>query len=194
MIHIILYYVYTIHLQHHNITMMESINCSFAEAAARYFTSKRMTKASQLPKGSYSKIMHDYNQHFSGVLQLQVTYATAAKRFNTITRRFNERWHPTEARESFLTTFSIYKWKQLPLDEKQNHTLSDCKACQNHSPILVNAFPGSRKTTKVPVINFTKADLSTPTKFGRKVLRELNTVAHTTFRKSIQEEYSGCPC
>jgi len=51
----------------------------------------------------------------------------------------------------------------------------------------VNAFPGPRKTTKIPAIKFTKADLSTPTKFGRKVLRQLNTVAHTTFKKSIQD-------
>ena len=146
-----------------------------------------MTKRFQLPKGSYYKIMRDYNEHFSEVPKLQVTYSTAAKRFPTITRRFNERWHPAGARETFLTTFSICKWKQLPLNEKQDHSLHDCKACQNHSSELVNTFPGSRKTTKLPLIKFTKADFSTPANFGRKALRELNVVAETTFKKSIQD-------
>ena len=49
-----------------------------------------MTKTFQLPKGSYYKIMHDYNEHFSEVPKLQVTCSTAVKRFPTITRRFNE--------------------------------------------------------------------------------------------------------
>ena len=167
--------------------MTDSINCSYARAAARHFTSKYMTKGFLLPKGSYSKIMQEYNEHFSEVPELRVTYNTAAKRFTTITRRFNDRWHPAEARDTFLSTFSIWKWKQLPLNEKRDHTLRDCKACQNHSSELVNAFPGSRKTTKVPLIKFTKADLSKPAKFGRKALRELNVVTQTTFKKSIQD-------
>jgi len=50
-----------------------------------------MTKTHQIPKGNHSKIMRDYNQHFSEVPQLQVTYSMAAKRFRTITQRFNER-------------------------------------------------------------------------------------------------------
>ena len=82
---------------------------------------------------------------------------------------------------------SINGYLQLPLNEKQNHTLSNCKASQDQSPTLVNTVPGPRKTTKVPASKFTKADLSTPTKFGRKVLRQLNTVAHTTSKKSIQD-------
>ena len=146
-----------------------------------------MTKRFQLPKDSYYKIMRDYNEHFSEVPKLQVTYTTAAKRFPTIMWCFNERWHPAGARETFLTTFSICKWKQLPLNEKQDHSPHNCKACQNHSSELVNTFPGSRKTTKLPLIKFTKADFSTPAKFGRKALRELNVVAETTFKKSIQD-------
>jgi len=87
--------------------MTESINCSYARAAARHFTSKYMTKSFQLPKGSYSKIMRDYNayEHFSEVPKLQVAYSTAAKRFPTITWHFNERWHPAGAREPFLSNF-----------------------------------------------------------------------------------------
>ena len=92
-----------------------------------------------------------------------------------------------ELEETFLSTFSICKWKQLPPNKKQDHSLHDCKACQNHCSELVNAFPGSRKTTKLPLIKFTKADLSTPAKFGRKALRELNVLVETTFKKSIQD-------
>jgi len=45
----------------------------------KYYTTK-----GKLPKGSTSKIMAEFNQHFASVPSFKVTYATAAKRFPAI--------------------------------------------------------------------------------------------------------------
>jgi len=53
--------------------------------------------------------------------------ALASRKFPTICQHFNCRWNPTEAREEYLTTFSVTAWKKLSPEEKQQHALQSAK-------------------------------------------------------------------
>ena len=39
-----------------------------------------------------------------------------------ITKQFNKKWHPTEARCKYMATFSTECWKCLPMKKKSMHT------------------------------------------------------------------------
>ncbi len=170
-----------------------SITCNFGRVAIRHFTKEQTTKNHYLPKGCTSRLVRNYNRHFTQTPRLQATYGIASKHFNTITRRFNNRWHPNKSREDYLKEFSIEKWEKLSTPEKTNHTLHDCKECQAQFPLLSAAFPGPKKRVKTPAIAFSKNDLSTPKRFGRKVLRELNVLTERRFNKSIQDVIQETP-
>ena len=109
--------------------MTESINCNFARVAIRHFSSKYLPKSCHFPKGSIPKILADYNNHFVDNENLRETYSRASKKFPTIYRIFNCRWHPTEKREEYLATFSVAAWQRLLPEEKQQHSLQRCKPC-----------------------------------------------------------------
>ncbi len=152
-----------------------------------------MTKRHQLPKGSVSTIVRNYNDHFTQTPGLQVTYGYGLKHFTRITQRFNKRWRSTKSRVDYLQEFSLEKWGRLSTPEKRNHSLHDCKHCQTQFPLLSAAFPGPKKMVKTPAIAFSKTDLVTPQRFGRKVLRELNVVTQSRFNKSIQDVIQETP-
>lgn len=173
----------------HNMTL----TCNFARVAVRHFTQQQMTKRHQLPKGSGAKVVHNYNDHFSVTSSMQVTCSYGLKHFTRITQRFNNRWRSTKSRVDYLKEFSLEKWGRLSTPEKEKHTLHDCQECQMQFPLLSAAFPGAKKKVKTPAVAFSKSDLSTPQKFGRKVLRELNVVTQTKFKKSIQEVIQETP-
>ena len=57
-----------------------------------------------------------------------------------IMKRFRMKWHPTESRHEYLSTFSVQCWRDLSLQMKRKHTLSNCSGC-----LKVQAkFPGSK--------------------------------------------------
>ena len=89
------------------------IDCYFARAAIHHHTKLKFTHNNRLPKGSMATIIRNYNQQFSGY-ELTTSYTVATKKFLAITRTIsNRRWHPTEAKEEFLTKFSPTAWKNL---------------------------------------------------------------------------------
>ena len=173
--------------------MGESINCNYARVAIRHFSSTHLPKSCRFPKGSISKILADYNNHFVDNESLRETYSRASKKFPAICQNFNLRWHPAEKREEYLATFSVVSWLKLSPEEKQQHSLQSCKACGTQYQTLSSAFPSKRIIKKKPVISFSGADLSSPKAFGRKALKELNGMTHEKFGKPIQEVLSETP-
>lgn len=170
-----------------------TLTCNFARVAIRHFTQEQMTKSCKLPKGSVTRAIRNYNNHFTETPAMQVTFSYASKHFTSISRRFNNRWTPPKARLDYLTQFGLKTWERLSMPEKVNHTLHDCKECDTQFPVLSAAFPGPKKVVRTPTIAFTKTDLSTPQRFGRKVLRELNTLTQSQFGKSFEDVVQTTP-
>ena len=119
---------------------MIQVNLNFARCAVRHFVSAHLTKNHVLPRGALPHTVREYNSHFANESSLQVKYSVASKRFMTITKCFNEKWHPKEKRETYIFTFNNEAWKSLSQAEKDKHTLSGCKACQKKYPEVVNTF------------------------------------------------------
>ena len=122
-------------------TMAESIKCNYARVAIRHFSTKHLPKSCRFAKGSISKILTDYNNRFVDNQSLRETYSRASKKFPAIYQNFNRRWQPTEKKEEYLVTFSVVSWQKLSPEEKQQHSLQNCKACGTQYQTLSSAFP-----------------------------------------------------
>ena len=48
---------------------------------------------------------------------------------------------PPESGQEYESTFATEKWKALPTEEKQKHTLSKCKACMKEHLDIQVKFP-----------------------------------------------------
>lgn len=170
--------------------MQPSIQCNFARCAIHHFTTKYKTSQHKVPRGSITKILHDYNQHFSDTPELKSTYTIAVKKFLPITKIFGKKWFPHRAKEEFLTTFSPSRWTNLDPQEKSQHTLKECKICKSKYESHSHSFPLSsrRKKLSKPVrISFSPEDISTPKQFGSKLLSEANSLCGTHFQKSVHK-------
>ena len=107
-----------------------------------------------------------------------------------ICKLFNNKWQSKESREAlYLNAFSIDAWKALESEEREKHTLSECKACQEHHPQLANAFPTPatwmRKLVLMaesPSITFTEQDLTSTnsTRFDPTTPVSLNPITPAT--------------
>ena len=103
--------------------MSDSVNCNFARCAVRHFVSAHLTKNHVLPRGALPNIVREYNSHFANESSLQVKYSVASKRFTTITKCFNEKWHPKEKRETkFIYLLSTMKHVNLSHKQRKTNT------------------------------------------------------------------------
>lgn len=166
--------------------MSEPISCNFTRCAIYNFTTKHQNKMHRLPKGSYAKIPQDYHQLFGDIPILKATYNVASKKFNAITKSFGCKWHPNDAKQSFLFTFSLNEWQTLASEEKSKHTLKGCEKC---IPFIVS----QRRVAKLPQICFNTSDLSTLKQFGSKLLQEANELSEAHFQKPIQQVLEQTP-
>lgn len=121
--------------------MSDSINCNFARCAVRHFMHMHMTKGNILPKGVMPQIVREYNHHFSTEKGFQVSYSLASRRFPAICKLFHNKWHPKDMKGAYLTVFSTEAWKALSQEEQDEHTLRECKACQDKFAEFSKAFP-----------------------------------------------------
>ena len=110
---------------------------------------------------------------------------------------FNRRWHPPSQRNVFLTAFSQTNWDHLPSDEKNKHTLRQCSACHTYHLSLTLSFPDKRDQSllknELPAISFNERDLSSASNFGKKALKELNSICENQFNKSAQTVITETP-
>ena len=63
-----------------------------------------------------------------------------------IIKRFHMKWHPTESWQEYLSTFSVKSWKDLSLQQKHKHTLSNCHGCVMAHSNLQSKFPCQKHT------------------------------------------------
>ena len=132
--------------------MSDSINCNFAHCAVQRCMRAHM-KTNKLPRGVMPHIVRDYNGIFSGVPALQVTQKVAATKFLPILKLFNNKWHPQEMRNAYITTFSLDNWKELSEEEKNTHTIQKCVACSEKFAAYTAAFPTPKRRGKKPLVS-----------------------------------------
>lgn len=132
--------------------MTEPITCNFARCAIHHFTTKDEGRFHKLSKGSYAKILHDYNQQFADTPALKTTYTVASKKFKAITKIFGEKWHPNQVKQEFLDTFCPEQWKSTDPLEKSKHTLRHCNVCKEKHESLSQSFPMHWKKTYLSVL------------------------------------------
>ena len=82
-----------------------------------------------------------YNNHFMSYTDMHTTSLVVMTAFQTISKTFNRKWHPSKSRDEYVTTFSIKSWNALHENERTTHKISKCNACTTMYPILTSAFP-----------------------------------------------------
>lgn len=150
------------------------------------------TRNIYFPGVRIKKILDDYNHHFSDSPNLNVSYKVVANKFAPISKIFRKKWHPVGSKEEFLATFTTEKWASLEPSERGTHTLRGCMTCQTKYHSLSQPFPirSAQKKVKSPEISFNQDDMSTPTQFGAKLLREANSICQ---KKTIQQVIEETP-
>lgn len=67
-----------------------------------------------------------------------------------VIQQIAQKWRPAEGKKEYLTSFCIANWKQLTLEEKSHHTLSNCAECYNKYGNLQRIDP--TKPTYLPEV------------------------------------------
>jgi hypothetical protein len=116
------------------------INCGYARVTIRE-TANDATTDSQLA----------FHRQFSECSQYGVTDELFSARGKNkskfeyarsiILKAFTKKWHPTEAKSTYIAKFSSSNWKSLAKSEKQKHTLSCCNQCREEHYHLQQVFP-----------------------------------------------------
>ena len=175
----------------HNTPLALTINCGYFRTAIRELIPKR--------KGLYgrdvekSKLTQELSELFSvpgyGFETAQSNYIFD-KKCDQILNAFSRKWHPPSARIDYETTFAISKWKALPDDRQQQHSLSNCLACYHSYESLQVAFPAQPVyVAPKPSLVSLLVDRSSQREVAQRVLAELNlqwnTQYNCTFTKSL---------
>ena len=179
----------------HNTPLALKINCGYFRTAIRELIPKQ--------KGIYGRsfneqtLIVELGKLFSvpgyGFEGLQSCYKFGMK-CNEVLNAFTKKWHPKSARTEYESEFATCKWKALPDEVKNQHTLSNCSACYHKYESLQTAFPmrpvyvAPTTTCASSLVTFPTAEAS-PKKVAQQVLSELNTQwkaqYNTTFTKSL---------
>ena len=88
-------------------------------------------------------------------------------------------------RLEYVDTFSIQRWKELPLGTKKKHSVSYCKACYDTYPSLQNAFPGKPVYEPEKIVSLPGA--KSERELASEVLAELNTTWENQFSHTFTE-------
>lgn len=121
------------------------ISTGFARTAVRELTPRgRWKDESYIPKRK-----SEFKQLFSNCENygLQETYFESKPDLSDfdhdcekILKLWRNRWNPSENRNKYEETFATRR-KDLPLEEKQTHTLKECKGCHKKFGEAQRLFP-----------------------------------------------------
>lgn len=179
--------------------MAQAINCNYSRTAIRSLCQREFDQCGSvkyLSRASIVKVVEEYNRRFSVVPGMQLSLSVAHKRIRPVLAMFTRRWHPESQKDLFLNVFSLTSWLHLPLEEKSKHTLQKCSACNTQHVSLTRAFPvkkGKIRSQKQPIVAFHEHDLSSPSQFGKKALKELNAICTENFEQSFQDVITETP-
>lgn len=148
-----------------------------------------------LLKASLVNVVEEYNTRFSEVPGMQLSLVVARRRIHSLLAAFNKKWHPESQKNTFLNIFSLTAWAHLTVQEKSKHSLRKCSSCRVQHVSLTRVFPDKSNTRlpNKPMIAFNEVDLSSPSNFGKKSLKELNAISEEHFKQPIQHVIAETP-
>ena len=111
------------------------------------------------------------------------------RKCDMILDNLKSKWHPTEKRMEYTSTFSIQNWKSLSHAQQAMHTLANCEGCYHAYKELQAAFPGKPMFIAQPQIVELPETPSTSRKdekvLARRVLCELNSTWEEKFNHTF---------
>ena len=120
------------------------VNCGFARVALVRSSVDDFKSLFQAPL----KLEDSYFQRKSDGRTCS-SYETHAK---TMRNMFSKRWHPQSQKSEYEATFAVDTWKSLTVQQREHHTLQQCKQCftgfYNHQSIFP-AMPIYMATSEV---------------------------------------------
>lgn len=168
--------------------MANLITCSFARVAIREILKKHSnSKHGQISVNEHEKLVHDYNESFSGyqAMQLDGKSKYLAKKFKDLNAIFSRKWQPQIKLKEYCETFSQENWKKLPYGQKYQHSIADCSACPLNFPELDSAFPArspvakrKQKDRQIVACSIEASDVdfsAPPTKVAKKLGHDIVT-------------------
>ena len=173
-----------------------SINCNYARTGVRNLYQRIAKPFQRISHSDQTSVIDSYNKQYEGQ-NMYLVPTVGYKRIPELLVSFNKKWHPQSQKKLFLQVFSISEWKNLPVDEKQKHSISNCRECVSKHLSLSRAFPARHCRTQLenedPVVSFSKSNLSSPKRFGKKVLADLNAISQENFCTSFQQVITSTP-
>ena len=154
--------------------MAVSIKCNYSRCAIPSLCQRIIGNSRRrLSQSELTGVIDEYNKKFESEA-MHLDSSVGYKRIPRLLLTFTRKWHPQSQKDTFLRVFSLSAWSHLPADEKCKHSLSNCQECDRQHLSLTRAFPDrssrtKQLTNKQPAVVFSKHDLSSPTKCGRKV-------------------------
>jgi hypothetical protein len=156
-------------------------NCGFARCAIRELTPK--VRNAVLDK---QQIITGFQELFKDCPDYGIppSYFDASsnrgslfnRHCNKIVEGWSKKWHPSENRSKYESTFSMANWKALTAQDKQKHSLACRQECCNEHQILQQSFPLKPCYLEEPlvVVNAQKLEKLRKKEGTRTALAELN--------------------
>lgn len=169
-----------------------SVDCAYTRVAVRVLTKKHSMKNGKLQTETHTMVFDDFNKQFKGHTNFELEFATARKRFPVVNKVFNHKWNPSEAMQRYERAFSPSSWNALPMAEKQQHSLRDCKACKHLYGELPSYFPvkdtnaksGTADENSVTIITGPDTTLK---QVGKQILNKLSPIVQEQFDMTLQQ-------
>lgn len=167
-------------------------NCGFARCAVCTLTTKDRNTATdkQQRMTGFQDLFKDCPNYGIRPSYFEVK-STGISTFNChcaeIIEGWNRKWHPSENRKQYESTFSVANWKALPLPKKQKHTLTCCQECCNEQQGLQQSFLLKPCYFDKPLVsvNVQKLEKLRKRKGTRNALADLNGSFNNAFERSF---------
>ena len=169
-------------------------NCGFARTEVRELTPRgRWKDESHTTKRTteFKELFHDC-EHFG----LQATYFESKPNLSdfdrdctNILKLWSNRWNPSGNKKEYEETFSTTRWKNLPMEEKQLHTLRNCRGCYTKFGEAQWLFPQGPHHVHDPIVSVDTKQLQI---LGKKqatceALREINAAFSETYSTTFTD-------
>lgn len=109
-----------------------------------------------------------------------------------VNKVFNHKWNPSEAMQLYERAFSPSSWNALPMAEKQQHSLRDCKACKHLYGELPSYFPVKDTNAKSGTADENSVTImtgpdTTLKQVGKQILNKLSPIVQEQFDMTLQQ-------
>ena len=175
-------------------------NCGYARVAVRELTPKGRWKSATYMTERALKFRNLFGMNDK--YGVQPSYFEAndnqSSQFDhdceKIVQIWSKRWNPSSTRQEYEATFAIQKWKDLSKEQKEQHTLQKCKACQKRHQELQLNFPMGPYFNRPCIISVNKEALDNISKkeATRQALAELNISFREAFETSFTNSLVSC--